>query len=81
MPVTIPYTFTQDTPSSAPNVNADFTALKNFVDALQAGTNFDAGAISTAAIADAAITSVKLDSSALASADSDQFVLAGQVFG
>lgn len=81
MALTITYTFVVDTPAEAAKVNANFTAVKNFVDALQAGTNFAAGAIGTAALADGSVTSAKLAASALASAQGAQFVLADAIFG
>ena len=79
MALTIPNTFVDATIAEASEANGNFTAVKNFVDALQAGTNFTAGAIQTAAIADGAITSVKLASAAL-TGDSDQIVLGTSIF-
>ena len=78
MAITIPHTFTDATIAEAAEVNANFTNVKNFVDALQAGTNLTAGAIQTAAIADGAITSIKLASPV--SGDSDQIVLGTSIF-
>ena len=78
MAITITHTFVDATIAEAAEVNANFTDVKNFVDALQAGTNFTAGAIQTAAIADGAITSIKLASPV--SADSDQIVLGTSIF-
>jgi len=78
MAITIPHTFTDATIAEAAEVNANFTDVKNFVDALQAGTNITAGAIQTAAIADGAITSIKLASPV--SGDSDQIVLGTSIF-
>jgi len=65
MAITIPNTFVDATIAQASQVNANFTAVKTFVDALQAGTNITAGAIQTAAIADNAITSVKITAGAV----------------
>jgi hypothetical protein len=84
MPVSIPYNFSNGTVAEAGEVNSNFTAVKNFVDGLAAGTNLEDGAIATAKIATGAITTAKLDPSvaaSLASGDSDQVVLGTQVFG
>ena len=78
MAITITHTFVDATIAEAAEVNANFTDVKNFVDALQAGTNFTAGAIQTAAIADGSITSIKLASPV--SGDSDQIVLGTSIF-
>jgi|TARA_R110000868_G_scaffold41057_2_gene140742 hypothetical protein len=78
MALTIPNAFVDATISEAAEVNGNFTAVKNFVDALQAGTNITAGAIQTAAIADGAITSIKLATPA--SGDASQIVLGVQIF-
>ena len=78
MAITITHTFVDATIAEAAEVNANFTDVKNFVDALQAGTNFTAGAIQTAAIADGAITSIKLASPV--TGDSDQIVLGTSIF-
>jgi hypothetical protein len=45
MALTVPYSFTNATIAEAGEVNSNNTAIKNFVDALQAGTNITAGAI------------------------------------
>lgn len=66
--LTIPNTFVNGATIVASEHNANFTAVKNFVDALSAGTNFDAGAIATEDIADNAITSAKIASSAVTTA-------------
>ena len=79
MALTIPNTFVDAVIAEAAEVNGNFTAVKNFVDALQAGTNFTAQAIQTAAIADGAITSVKLANPI--DGDSAQIVLGVQIFG
>jgi hypothetical protein len=78
MAITIPHTFTDATIAEAAEANANFTAVKNFVDALQAGTNFTAGAITTATIADGSITTIKLASPV--TGDSDQIVLGVSIF-
>lgn len=66
--LTIPNTFTNGGTIVASEHNANFTAVKNFVDALSAGTNFDAGAINTEDIADNAIVAAKIASAAVTSA-------------
>jgi hypothetical protein len=42
--------------AEAGEVNSNFTAVKTFVDALQDGTGFDAGAIGETDIANGAVT-------------------------
>jgi hypothetical protein len=92
MALTIPNTFVDATIAEAAEVNGNFTAVKNFVDALQAGTGFTVGAIPAAALATDSVTAIKiLDgvvsyvklagdvSSGLSS--TDQVVLGGQIFG
>ena len=91
MPLSIPYTFTSGTVIEAAEMNSNFTATKNFVDGVAAGTNIDAGAITaakiatgaveTAKIADGAITAQKLATGLVALPDDDQFVIGAQVFG
>ena len=56
MPLTVPYSFTNATIAEAGEVNSNNTAIKNFVDALQAGTNITAGAITAASLANTAVT-------------------------
>jgi trimeric autotransporter adhesin len=56
MALTIPYSFTNATIAEAGEVNSNNTAIKNFVDALQAGTNITAGAITAASLANTAVT-------------------------
>jgi hypothetical protein len=57
MPLTVPYSFTNATIAEAGEVNSNNTAIKNFVDALQAGTNITAGAIIAASLlANTAVT-------------------------
>ena len=92
MALTIPNTFVDATIAEASEANGNFTAVKNFVDALQAGTNFDAGAIVAATLATDSVTAIKiLDgvvSYAKLSGDvasslsfTDQIILGGQIFG
>lgn len=56
MPLTVPYSFVNGTIAEAAEVNSNLTAVKNFVDALQAGTNITAGAITAASLANTAVT-------------------------
>ena len=65
MPLTVPYSFTNATIAEAGEVNSNNTAIKTFVDALQAGTNITAGAIITASIANDAVTADKLADTAV----------------
>ena len=51
MAVTIPNTFSNGFPAIAAEVNANFAAVKAFVDAIQTGVNIDAGAITNAQLA------------------------------
>jgi len=73
-------TFTDATTAVAADVNTNFTDVKTFVEALAAGTNIDALAITYAQLKAATITSLSA-AAVLAAADSDQVVLGGQVFG
>ena len=66
--LTIPNTFVNGNSIVAAEHNANFTAVKNFVDGLASGANFDAGAINTEDIAASAITDVKIASGAVTSA-------------
>jgi len=93
MAITITNTFVDAAIAQASQVNANFTDVKNFVDALQAGTGFTAGAIPAAALATNSVTAIKitdgvvsyakLDSADVPSglAVTDQIVLGGQIFG
>ena len=65
MPLTAPIVFTTGNIAIAADVNTNFSTLKTFVDALQAGTNFTAGAITTASIANDAVTADKLADTAV----------------
>jgi hypothetical protein len=78
--LTIPYSFVNGTTAVAAEVNGNFSAIKTFCEALAAGTNIDAGAITFAAIDAAAITSITSSVLAVAGSD-DQVVLGSQVFG
>ena len=65
MPLTAPIIFTTGNIAIAADVNTNFSTLKTFVDALQAGTNITAGAIITASIANDAVTADKLADTAV----------------
>lgn len=65
MPLTIPYSFTNGNVAEANEVNNNFIAVKNFVDALATGVNIDASAITTAKIANDAVTADKLADTAV----------------
>lgn len=63
--ISIPYSFSAGQTIVAAQHNDNNTAIANFVNALSAGTNFNAGAIGTATINDLAVTSDKLAGSAV----------------
>ena len=65
--LTVPNTFVNGATIVAAEHNANFTAVKNFVDALSAGTNFDAGAIGSEDIASSAIIEAKIATGAVTS--------------
>lgn len=69
MPLIIPKNFVPASPAVAGDVNANFQAVKVFVDAIETGVNIDNGAISTAKIADNAITQAKLSDRVVGSAE------------
>ena len=56
MPLTAPIIFTTGNIAVAADVNTNFSTNKTFVDALQAGTNITAGAITAASLANTAVT-------------------------
>ena len=60
MALTIPYTFVDATIAQAASVNSNFTAVKTFVDALQAGTGFNAAVIPASALATDSVTAIKI---------------------
>lgn len=66
--LSIPNSFNNGEVIDAPEMNSNFTAVKTFCEDLSAGNNFDAGAISTADIADSAITTAKIAASAVTTA-------------
>ena len=71
----IPNNFVNGTPAVATEVNANFQAVKTFVEALAAGTNLDDGSIVYSKLAAATVAALT------ASGDSDQVVLGVQIFG
>jgi hypothetical protein len=93
MAITIPHSFTSGAIAEASEVNANFNAVKAYVDDISTGTNIDSSAISnaklatnavsTTKIADGSVTYLKLDSVTVLAglADNDQMILSGQVFG
>jgi hypothetical protein len=48
--LTIPYSFVNGTTAVAAEVNGNFSAVKSFCEALAAGTNIDAGAITSGSL-------------------------------
>ena len=56
----IPYSFTNGTVADATQVNANFNAVKSFVEGLSTGTNIDPSAITSDKIGSGAITADKL---------------------
>jgi hypothetical protein len=93
MAITIPHSFTSGAIAEASEVNANFNAVKAYVDDISTGTNIDSSAISnaklatnavsTTKIADGSVTYLKLDSATVLGGlvDNDQMILSGQVFG
>ena len=92
MAITIPHSFTSGAIAEATEMNANFNAVKAYVDDISDGTNIDSAAITNAKlatnavttlkIADASVTYAKFDSAVITSiAENDQTILASQVFG
>jgi len=81
MAISIPHTFVAGTIASATTVNANFAEVATYINGLSDGTNIDTSAITTAKIADAAITQAKLAPGVAVAGDSDQLVIGSQVFG
>jgi predicted transcriptional regulator len=88
MAITIPHSFTNGTIAEATEVNANFVAVKDYVDGLSDGTNIDLlsitaaklalNSVTTTKIADGSVSYIKLDASV---SQDDQIILSGQVFG
>lgn len=93
MAIIIPHSFINGTIAEATEVNANFTAIKLFVDGLADGSEIEPSAIVTSKINNAAVTTEKINNgnvtyAKLDSADvlanlafNDQILLGGQVFG
>jgi hypothetical protein len=73
--LSIPNTFVNATPAVATEVNANFNAVKTFVEALADGTNLDDGSIVYSKLAAATVTALTT------AGDNAQVVLGTQVFG
>ena len=88
MAITIPHSFTNGTIAEATEVNANFVAVKDYVDGLSDGTNIDLlsitaaklalNSVTTTKIADGSVSYIKLDASV---SQDDQIILSGQVIG
>lgn len=59
------YSFTPNTAAKATEVNGNFNKIKQFAEDISTGTSIDAGAISTAKIADAAVATAKIANSSV----------------
>ena len=66
--LTIPNTFVDATTIVAADHNANFTAVKDFVDGLASGANFDGGAINTEDLADSSVSTAKIQDDAVTTA-------------
>jgi hypothetical protein len=66
--LSIPNSFNNGETIDAPQMNANFTAVKSFVELLSSGGNFDTGAINTEDIANNAITAAKIASASVTTA-------------
>ena len=73
--LSVPNTFVNATPAVATEVNANFNAVKTFVEALADGTNLDDGSIVYSKLAAATVTALTT------SGDNVQVILGTQVFG
>ena len=71
----VPNTFVNGTPAVATEVNANFNAVKVFVEAIAAGTNIDDGAITYSKLSAAAVAALST------SGDNAEVVIGSQVFG
>ena len=74
--LSIPNTFINGTVAVATEVNANFTAVKTFVEGISDGTNIDDGSITYAKL-DSGVTTSLLSTAG----DNVQVVLGSQVFG
>jgi len=63
--LTIPNSFSTGEVIEAAEMNANFTAVKTYAEALSDGSGFDAGAINTEDIADTSITTAKIATAAV----------------
>lgn len=93
MAITIPHSFTSGAIAESSEMNANFNAVKAYVDDISTGTNIDSSAITNAKLAtnavtttkitDGTVTYAKLDSVTVlpSLAENDQMILSGQVFG
>jgi len=66
--LTIPNSFSTGEVIDAAEMNANFTAVKTYAEALSDGSGFDAGAINTEDIADTSITTAKIATGAVTAA-------------
>lgn len=66
--LTIPNSFSTGEVIEAAEMNANFTAVKTYAEALSDGSGFDAGAINTEDIADTSITTAKIATAAVTTA-------------
>jgi len=66
--LTIPNSFSTGEVIEAAEMNANFTAVKTYAEALSDGSGFDAGAINTEDIADTSITTAKIATGAVTAA-------------
>lgn len=65
--LTIPNTFVNGATIVAADHNANFTAVKSFVEALSAGTNIDSGAIQSASLANSSVVEARIATGAVTS--------------
>ena len=66
--LTIPNSFSTGEVIEAAEMNANFTAVKTYAEALSDGSGFDAGAINTEDIADTSLTTAKIATAAVTTA-------------
>lgn len=64
----IPNTFVDATTAEASEVNANFTAVKQFAEGLSDGSNIDAGAITSTKLATSAVVEGKIAANAVTTA-------------